>query len=273
MKKILAPIDFSNNSDSSLAFAADLCISANAELHLLHSFDMLIEFNEAMDPTLIYQQYFDQSKANFDKLVDTLNSKHPKLIIHSYFEAGSPVDAISNVCKEKNIDLVIVGRTGASGLEAFLIGSTTTRIINHISTPVMVIPSFITFEYMKTGSIIVSTDLTTYPTKKDVEIVNIIHEITNQNIHLINYQEEGVTISIANENKILTLFPSVNKVEYANEGTYLETIYSISEKYDAKLLVLISKKKTFWQRFFEGHRTTRIANDTIYPLLILSELK
>ncbi len=273
MKKILAPIDFSNNSDSSLTFAANLCIAINAEIHLLHSFDMLIEFNEAVDPTLIYQQYFDQSKSNFDKLIEDLHLKYPSLIVHSYFEAGSPIDAISNVCDEENIDLVIVGRTGASGLEAFLIGSTTTRIINHISTPIMVIPSYITFEYMRTGSIIVSTDLTTFPSNNDVEIINIIHDITNQKIHLINYQEEGVTISKENEINFLSFFPSVNRIEFVNEGTYLETIYSVSEKYEAKLLVLISKKKSFWQRFFEGHRTTRIANDTIYPLLILSEKK
>ena len=53
---------------------------------------------------------------------------------------GKPSDEIVNILDEENIDLVVMGASGRHGLDRFVIGSVTERVVRNARKPVMVIP-------------------------------------------------------------------------------------------------------------------------------------
>lgn len=273
MKKILAPIDFSDSSINALQFAIDICKAFGTELYIIHSFDMLIEFNEAADSALIYQKYLEESSLKFGELVKDIKNKYLEINITSFFEAGSAVNAIKNKSDELHIDLIIMGRTGSSGIESIIIGSTTAKVVNHADTPVFIIPNYLSLGYMLTGTILLSTDLKTYPGTKGIKLIQDFCEINNHKIHILHYYRNEDENLYEKEAQFLSVFPEAAGIEYINKGTFLETLYFAAEKHNVKLLILISRKKTFWERLFEGQKSVKVADETIYPLLILPEGK
>ena len=55
-------------------------------------------------------------------------------------EEGSPADIIVKKIKEENIDLVVMGTLGKSGIAKFLLGSVAEKVVRSSSCPVLVIP-------------------------------------------------------------------------------------------------------------------------------------
>lgn len=56
-------------------------------------------------------------------------------------ESESPVEAINEFLEEHDIELVVMGTHGRSGLKRLFLGSTTERLLRSTSTPVMAIPT------------------------------------------------------------------------------------------------------------------------------------
>ena len=53
---------------------------------------------------------------------------------------GKPSNEIVNVLDKEDIDLVVMGASGRHGLDRFVIGSVTERVVRNARKPVMVIP-------------------------------------------------------------------------------------------------------------------------------------
>ena len=54
---------------------------------------------------------------------------------------GQPHEFIIQEAKEKNIDLIVMGTQGRTGLEKLLIGSVAERVVGHAPCAVMVTPA------------------------------------------------------------------------------------------------------------------------------------
>jgi len=59
--------------------------------------------------------------------------------VKSVFLKGIPADKILEYARENNIDLIVVGTHGLTGIKKFLIGSIAERVVRHSRVPVMVI--------------------------------------------------------------------------------------------------------------------------------------
>ena len=53
---------------------------------------------------------------------------------------GRPSQVLTDVASDRGVDLVVVGRTGDSGLREAIFGSTTGRLVQHAPVPVTVVP-------------------------------------------------------------------------------------------------------------------------------------
>ena len=72
------------------------------------------------------------------RLMDKVFFNHQ---VTSFIVEGIPEDEILAVAKEWKADLIVVGTHGRTGLEHFLIGSTSEKVIRHSSKPVFVVPT------------------------------------------------------------------------------------------------------------------------------------
>lgn len=53
---------------------------------------------------------------------------------------GNPAEEILDFAKENEIDIIVMGSLGRTGLERYLMGSVSEKVLRHAKTAVMVIP-------------------------------------------------------------------------------------------------------------------------------------
>lgn len=136
---ILVPLDFSAYADQALAYAIELAQTLQARLTLLHAVDTMlwgVSQEEAMVPPSVWEDMeagIAESMENLLKRVHGAGLRGETLIIH-----GTPFDTIVNTAKEKDVDLIVMGTHGRTGLTHVLMGSVAERVIRLAPCPVLV---------------------------------------------------------------------------------------------------------------------------------------
>ncbi len=148
MKKILVPVDFSQGSKNALYVAAEIAHKSGATLEMLHVNLAAIysapfsEYVAATDYVAEDQRYDAAAGSEMDKLKQELlgNAQYANLNITSRVEEGYLHNTLNNVAKEDDVDLIVMGTKGASGMSEFLIGSNTEKVIRTAPCPVLAVP-------------------------------------------------------------------------------------------------------------------------------------
>lgn len=140
MHKILVPVDFSELSESALRAAANIAKKKNSEIHVLH----VIEVAEPIMGTGAIQVedenilFFSQLAKK--KLSEFLNKDYLNGVkVTNIIKVGPTYNSITSNIDKFGIDLIVMGSKGTSGIEGFLIGSNTEKVVRHSSVPVLVI--------------------------------------------------------------------------------------------------------------------------------------
>lgn len=140
MKTILVPVDFSKPSENALKVAAQLANKNNAKIIVLHVVELAEslfgtdQFNVDNQEVMFFMK---MAKKRFSKFLE--KSFLNNLDIEDQVDIGPTSYMITKTIKEKNIDFVVMGSVGASGLKEVLIGSNTEKIVRNSSVPVLVV--------------------------------------------------------------------------------------------------------------------------------------
>lgn len=140
MKKILVPTDFSRQSESALDVAISIARKSGAELHLFH----VIETPEYPEITDI-MAYQSLGNANIlDSIEEKLKtlSECPAcsdLQVSYSVDFSSPYEKIVRKAENDGYELIVIGSHGKKGVDRFLVGSTTEKVIQHASCLVLTI--------------------------------------------------------------------------------------------------------------------------------------
>ncbi len=143
LKKVLVPIDFSDNSKKALLYAIPFARQFNASLVLVY----------IVEPT-IYPSDFGFGQVGFPDVEKELHEKAtaemkeliaayvpPPVKAESVVGSGIPFVEITTFAKEAEVDLIIVATHGRTGVEHILFGSTAEKIIRKAPCPVLVVRS------------------------------------------------------------------------------------------------------------------------------------
>ena len=132
---ILAPVDFSECSRVSLAFAARLAQQCGAALHVLHAESPLLE-------AAARSRAIDLATQADTELRAFMASTYPAASGLALYRvvSGSPVSAICEAAAAHRADLIVMGPHGLSRLARAVLGSTTEGVLLRTSTDVMVVP-------------------------------------------------------------------------------------------------------------------------------------
>lgn len=142
MKNILVPCDFSPAAREAYAFALQIAKRTRGRVFVLNALDLPVVYAAAIGVT---PYYFDPSlirelKEEADKQFGKLNPKPPEGMTVDFHALEGPVTpVIRQFIKDHNIDLVVMGTRGASGLEEYLVGSNTEKIVRYSPVPVFAI--------------------------------------------------------------------------------------------------------------------------------------
>ena len=138
LKKILVPIDFSESSRKALHYAMSLAKQFHAEILLLHVVEIVTP-----SPAVTFPESESLNVKLHEEAAKRLSEWRHEVVSHAAVKAavrgGIPYRDIVAAADESNIDLIILGTHGRTGLAHLLIGSTAERVVRHAPCPVMVV--------------------------------------------------------------------------------------------------------------------------------------
>lgn len=140
IQKILVPIDFSEHSAKALECAIDLAGRYQAAIHLLNAYPVYVG---AVSPYgIVLPESFDKEcrEAALQKTTSWGEKvKQAGIAVETHVTAAAPADAIPRYVDEHDIDLVVMGSRGLTGLKHLLLGSVAERTLRVCHCPVLTV--------------------------------------------------------------------------------------------------------------------------------------
>lgn len=139
MQRILVGLDGSPRAPFVLDTAVDLARRTGSKLILLRAVSLPVEIPlgayYAMTPDAFAKSIEESARGELAKLAARVPTE---LLQGSEVHAGSPWETICDVAKQHDVDLIMIGSHGYTGLDR-LIGTTAARVVNHSDRSVMVV--------------------------------------------------------------------------------------------------------------------------------------
>ncbi len=141
IQRVLCPVDFSETSGKALHHAAAVARWYGAELHILNAIAPVITppFTlSAALPANIEEETRAAAEHSLHQLV--LSTGLAAGGVREAIRFGTAVPAIGDYARDQQIDLIVLGTHGLSGLEHLLLGSVAERVLHYAPCPVLTIP-------------------------------------------------------------------------------------------------------------------------------------
>jgi nucleotide-binding universal stress UspA family protein len=141
IKKILVPVDFSENSQKILRTAADFGARFKAELVVVFVVQSFDDYSGFFVPHMpLVQLEGEMIKSAEEKMksfvAETLNASVPNT---TAVLSGDVVEEINRFAGEKKADLIVMGTHGYKGLDKILFGSVAEKVVKTAPCPVLTI--------------------------------------------------------------------------------------------------------------------------------------
>ncbi len=142
LKKILLPTDFSENSEVACEYACSFVEKFGAELHLLHVLQDLIAMSP--EPGMSFPPPGDYMKELEASAKQALAKRPGDALPGNYsvvreVREGAPFLEIIRYAKAHEIDLIVMGTHGRTGLSHMLLGSVAEKVVRKSPCPVLTI--------------------------------------------------------------------------------------------------------------------------------------
>ncbi|NNF21851.1 MAG: universal stress protein [Saprospiraceae bacterium] len=268
-KTILVPTDFSRNAESALKYAIEFAKEFKTRIIILHSYRLLQTAVPSGDisPFSIKNQWDKDTWEKFRQLEKKL-IKGSEINYEFEVDVGFASDAIISSVEANNVNLVIMGSAGA-GTMSQVLGSTTLKIIDKISCPVMVVPS--NAEYCNVGKITFAYDNKKIKDPKKLDVLVDYVRTFNSQLEILNINsEDGVSqhnLSLLEEK----LKGTDCKYTTIHNEDVSEGILNYLKGKSTDLLVALKRDHNFMEKVFRYSITRKLVLHSEMPLLVLHE--
>ena len=142
LHRILVPTDFSKHSEVALTYAVALAERFAAEIFLLNVVQDLALFIPdavAVAPPIAapVEQFTAAAQEALDQLAKT--TRLESFPVHREVREGTPFYEIIRFAREQDIDLIVMGTHGHTGLTHVLLGSVTEKVVRKAPCPVLTV--------------------------------------------------------------------------------------------------------------------------------------
>jgi nucleotide-binding universal stress UspA family protein len=267
---ILVPTDFSPVANNALKYAIGLGKKTNAFIHLLH-----VQHVPVIDPSypadtyqMMMREMEDITKTGFEREEMILKDSGVNYQFHDI--TGFVNDEVITFSKENHIDLIVMGTTGASGLQEILVGSNTASVIGKSEIPVMVIPS--TASYKEAKHILYSSDYTE-PEFPAVSRLMYFASLFNARVTILHVKTNFDKYFNSEQNFFVRNRSNISHEDITIVNTEDMEVTEAIEKHIADhnvdMLVMAKHSRSFFDRLFHRSISKRMAYHTNIPLLVL----
>jgi nucleotide-binding universal stress UspA family protein len=278
MMTILLPTDFSNNAKNAIFYALELYKNQEVNFILMNAFhpthdDMANSITGGSLNDLLSQASEKQLQELIAEIKSKkqLNNKKHSFSFKSVY--GSLVEIIDTFVDKHPIDLIVMGAKGMSAVEKIVFGSNTYAVIKEVDCPALVIPDKVS--YSSPSTISIATDFKEIKKKNIFATLQSLVKDFKPEITLFNVTEEIKSIG-ADEKQMAQSITNILDVEDIKTSYFKheDVIYGTKEyvkQHNTSLMVLVNKKRNFFEDLFHISFTKQISFHAEIPLLILHD--
>ena len=265
MKRILVPTDFSDCATQACEYAAQLCLEQQLDMTLLHV--MHVPVVDGVHHIPLPNELMEAQREQYDKklktLKDELAAKYP-INIECSAQYGLAADLIVSLSEELEMDMIVMGTNGDSGLLDKIFGSVSLAVSKNSQIPLLVLPHDSTYRPIEALAF-------AYDNQENIDAEKLFIKSLNK---------KGVT-----KIHILSVEPDKAKGEYSEEVVYdnkdakevaiwASSITDGLSKYNSKnnigILAVKRHHRSFFNDLFHKSTTKALLSDNKMPLLIFN---
>ena len=284
MKKILVPIDFSEDTTLVCRYALELGRHEGATICLMHAYYDRPGISESTFPGSVetetyisehlLKDTFEQARERLGHLEDTVmkmagDEGISKISILQHLEGGEPTYGIMGYSSSFGPDIIVMGTAGR-GRKGFLEGSVSRRIMNNADIPVIAIPSMDGFKGF--GNILYMTNFDPNDARSIHTLEEVLrpYDIRLHVLHLLDTvkpEEAEVKMDqlrshfLEQEDKGHIRFNIRENTEYRND------VLNYTRDHAIDMIAFIPHKRHFLDGFFRKVMTKKDLYDAGVPLL------
>ena len=142
VRRILCPVDFSENSDRAIQTARKLASLFQADLSMVH----IIPSYLIKEKWGVWKKLKEEEREKFDEVMRREAGSRLVSVCKGHgiegeaeIHQGAPAKVISSLAEEKRCDLIVMGARGLSYLQSVLVGSTTEAVLKSSPCPVFIV--------------------------------------------------------------------------------------------------------------------------------------
>lgn len=280
MKRILVPTDFSPTSERALYFAANIVSKTEGTVILYHTYVPLEssfiaaesqreKYNTETEETIIKRLQRLKNKV----LDDTMN-----VSVSTIVGRAPLINNLLELAEQSQIDLIVMGTQGASGLKKIIMGSVAARVIEKSKLPVLLIPE--KFEWKEPEQIVFTTNFSKEDNKAldligsfaalyqaEISVLHLLHINADAEYNENEKKEfDAYARKIQKELNHYNLSFHILEVESA-----IEAMESLEKRFPYDTMVMVRRQKTLLEKIILNSFTTKMAYITTKPLLIVPE--
>ncbi len=272
MKSILVPIDFSAQAKYAAKVATDIAKLTNSKIFLLHMLELP---TGVVDPSSFGNSNNAPTTLLFLKRAHEKFEDFKKLPFFEGVEVEDSVqfhkayDGIIDESKKQNVDLIIMGSQGTSGLEEMLVGSNTEKVVRNSNIPVLVIKREV--ENFKIENIVFASN---FEQKSKVAFQDILEfaSLFNARLHLLKINtihnfETTKESSDAIRNFINNFDLGDYTLNIYNDSSVEAGILNFANVIDADVILLNTSGRRGLAHLFTGSIGEDLANHAKLPVI------
>lgn len=134
---ILVPTDGSEGAEAAIAPAVDIASTYDARVHALSVIDTMSMGVEIPSGAII--NMLEESAQSAVDTVEEQATQASVSAVETAIEYGTPYREVRSYVEDHDIDLVVMGTHGRSGIERYLLGSVTEKTVRTSTVPVMTV--------------------------------------------------------------------------------------------------------------------------------------
>jgi nucleotide-binding universal stress UspA family protein len=278
MKRILVPTDFSACADNAINFAIQAAKFLPSKILLVHAFELNGDvYTDYMGVNKAYNQ--SQLREATEKLGQLKMSVENKeaVALDTMVFTGGVKESILHFENEKDIELVVMGTSGASGFMQKIWGSKTAAVIGKTTVPVIAVP--LEYQWKKPEKILLATN----HFETDLEMLDIIFELAESfkaKVQIVVFTNEAsdTALTYLEHARKIPYYKEWLKEKYKDESIVIIHLFGINFEHalenfisqnEIDLLAMVTYKRSFADKIFHPGITKRMSYHTKIPLLAI----
>ncbi|SKB58707.1 universal stress protein [Maribacter arcticus] len=276
MKKVLIPIDFSDNAFNALKYACQLFKYEHSEFFILHAFADEVYSRHSNEnknsigdiKEIVYQNSEKKLKKIWDEIMEySPNPKHKYKTLSAF---GTLTDEANDLVNQENIDIVVMGTKGKTNDPKITFGSNTVQLLKYVLCPVLAIPE--NFLYHQPKKILFPTDYLVPYKRRELKLLNEMSGSFISTIHML-YINPKATLSLWQEDNKQFLLNGLTKPDLVFDTILAEdksvAINQLISKSEIDLLVMINTRHSYMEKVLFHSSIDEITLTIKVPFLVM----